>query len=71
MPDEQSPPTTSGVAKVFYVISMLAALVGGAIGILGSLMANGAPQEAAAAAIGCLIVIGPYVFARGIDKVTR
>jgi RNA polymerase subunit RPABC4/transcription elongation factor Spt4 len=61
----------SGVGKVFYVISMLAALVGSVVGIGGVAAAQGAPQEAAAAAIGCLIVIAPYVFARGVDEITR
>ena len=44
-------PSTSTAAKFFYVVSMLGAVVGGLIGIGGALMANGAPQEAAAAAL--------------------
>jgi hypothetical protein len=59
------------VARVFWVLSLIASLVGGFIGVAGVAAANGAPQEAAAAAMGCLIVIAPYAFARGIDALTR
>jgi hypothetical protein len=61
----------SAIAILFHVISMLCAVVGGSIGLIGVVFSKGAPQEAAAAAIGCLIVIAPYVFARGVDAVTR
>jgi hypothetical protein len=64
-------PRPTGVAKMFWVISLLSACLGGGVGILGSIAANGAPQEAAAAAIGCLIVIAPYTFARAVDELTR
>jgi hypothetical protein len=60
-----------GVATFFWVISMLASILGGLIGVGGSLLANGAPQEAAAAAIGCIVVIAPYVFARAVDELTK
>jgi hypothetical protein len=57
--------------KFFWVIALLASLIGGFIGIVGSLLARSAPQEAAAAAIGCIIVIAPYAFARAMDELTR
>lgn len=56
----------SGVSQLFWIVSLLAGLAGGAIGLLGVFAASGAPQEAAAAAIGCLIAIAPYTFARAI-----
>jgi hypothetical protein len=59
------------VAKLFYAASMLAAVAGGLFGFFTVSTATGAPQEAAGAAIACLIVIAPYVFARGIDAITR
>jgi hypothetical protein len=59
------------VAKFFWVISLIAALLGAGVGFLGFAAANGAPQEAAAAAAGCLVVIAPYVFARAIDELLR
>lgn len=62
---------TSATAILFHAISMLCALVGAAVGLLGAVLAKSAPQQAAAAAIGCLIVIAPYVFARGVDAMTR
>jgi hypothetical protein len=64
-------PRASGVAKFFWVVALIGAIIGGLIGIGGVAMAQGAPQEAAAAAIGCLTVIVPYVFARAIDELTR
>jgi hypothetical protein len=60
-----------GGTKFFWVMSLLASLLGSAIGIGGSFAMNGAPQQAAIAAIGCLIVIAPYVFARAIDELSR
>lgn len=62
---------TPAVAKVFWVLSLLAAIGGGLIGLIGVTLAKSAPQEASAAAIGCLIVIAPYVVARGIQELTR
>lgn len=59
------------LAKIFWVVAMLGALLGGFIGIGGALLASGAPQEAAAAGIGCLVAMVPYVFARSIDELTR
>lgn len=50
---------------------MLAACAGGFVGFITIVGASGAPQEAAGAAIGCLIVIVPYVFARSIDEIIR
>lgn len=59
------------VAKLFWGISLVASILGGLIGLGGVVGASGAPQEAAAAAIGCLIIIAPYAFAKGIDALTR
>src|SRR5690348_8096012 len=68
---QNKPQRTSGLAKIFWVVSLLASIAGGLVGFGGVAAANGAPQEAAAAAIGCLVVIAPYVFARGIEALTR
>jgi hypothetical protein len=59
------------VAKIFWVVSMLAALVAGLFGFVTVTLANGAPQEAAGAAVACLIAIVPYVFARGVQELLR
>jgi hypothetical protein len=60
----------SPLAKFFWVISLLASVAGGAIGTFGFIAANGAPQEAAAAAFGCLIAIAPYVLARSVTALS-
>lgn len=52
-----------------WVLSILASLAGGAFGVLGFLFAKSAPQEASAAAIGCLLVVAPYAIARGVQAI--
>ena len=49
----------SGVAKVFWAVSIVCAVLGGIVGVGGVAAASGARQEASAAAIGCLITIAP------------
>jgi hypothetical protein len=61
----------SRIAQVMWVFTLLTSLGGGAVGAAGVLFANGAPQQAAAAAVGCLIVIAPYAFARAVAELTR
>jgi hypothetical protein len=69
--DKPLPRAKTGAARFFWCVSMLASLAGGAFGFLGFVFANGAPQEAAAAAVGCLLTIGPYCMARAVDELTR
>ena len=75
LPDRSVPATAvarpSGIARFFWFVSLLMAAFGGYVGIMGVITASGAPQEAAAAAIGCLIAIPPYVGARAVDALTR
>lgn len=61
----------SGVARFVWVLAMFAAMIGGGFGFLGFVFANGAPQEASAAAVGSLAVIAPYCFARAVDELLR
>jgi hypothetical protein len=70
-PSIPHPARKTGAARFFWSVSLLTSLLGGLFGFVGMLAANGAPQEAAAAAIGCLIVIAPYVLARAVDELTR
>jgi hypothetical protein len=65
------PKRSRTVAKIFWVISLLAVPLGGFIGFVSIASANGAPQEAAGAAIALLVVIAPYVFARAVDELIR
>lgn len=59
------------IARTFWVCALLGAVGGGFVGYMSVVMASGAPQEAAGAAIGCLIAVVPYVFARAVDELTR
>ncbi len=61
-------PPRSAISKLFWVISLLASAAGVLTGLGGVAAAAGAPQEAAAAAIACLVVIGPYAFARASTR---
>jgi hypothetical protein len=61
----------SGAARFFWVVSMAASVVAVVFGVGGVASANGAPQEAAVAAIACLIAIAPYCMARAVDELTR
>jgi DNA-binding transcriptional LysR family regulator len=44
------------------------AVVGGVLAFGGIVTATGAPQQAAAASMGCVIAIVPYVFARAVSE---
>ena len=59
------------LAKLVWVGALIGAIIGASIGVGGVAVANGAPQEASAAAIGCLVVIASYAFARAVDELTR
>jgi hypothetical protein len=54
---------------LLWILVALAALAGGAIVFVGVSAARGAPQEAAAAAIGIALAVIPYVFARAIGGI--
>jgi predicted nucleic acid-binding Zn ribbon protein len=59
------------VARLFWILPLLAVPVSVFIAYVGIVGANGAPQEAAAAGIACFICIAPYVLARTIDELIR
>lgn len=59
------------IAKLFWFLSFLSAIVGVYFGFIGFETSQGAPQQAAAAALGCLIAIGPYILARSVDGIAR
>jgi len=59
------------VAKIIWAIAMLCSLAGGFFGIMDYANATSAPQQAAAAAIGCLIAVAPYTFARAVEALSN
>ncbi|WP_316979899.1 hypothetical protein [Shumkonia mesophila] len=56
--------------KFCYAMALLGSLVGTFFLIEALLGAKGAPQQAAAAAIGIAFAVLPYVFARCVEKMT-
>ncbi|RRN54971.1 hypothetical protein EIM48_11970 [Pseudoxanthomonas sp. SGNA-20] len=54
----------------FWVIAMLSCVLAGLILVLGVATANGAPQEAAFAAIAVGVAVIPYCFARAISEIS-
>ncbi len=68
---EAAPTGAKGLAKFFYAMSVLSALLGGAFGSLEYLLATSAPQQGAAAAMACASAIVPYVIARSLDGLDR
>lgn len=59
------------IAKIVWSISLLCSLAGGVMGLMDFSRATSAPQQAAAAAFGCLISIAPYTFAKAVDAISR
>jgi hypothetical protein len=57
------------VLKFLWILSVLGALFGGFTLISGIASANGAPQEAAAAAIAAGMAVIPYCLARAASEV--
>lgn len=53
--------------KFLWVVTLLAALVAGAVLALTVLLATGAPQQAAGAAIAVAVAVIPYVLARAAE----
>jgi hypothetical protein len=54
----------------FWIITILACIVAGFLFVVTVSQSNGAPQEAAGAAMACALAIIPYVFARAIEKLS-
>jgi hypothetical protein len=64
-------PGASPIAKVFYVIAAGGSVLGLVDLLNGIANATGAPQQAAAGAMGAAYAVIPYVFARAVDECTR
>lgn len=59
------------LVRVFWVLALLADAFAVFVVYTGMMQANGAPQEAAIAALGCFIAIAPYVLARAVEEISR
>lgn len=59
------------IVTVFWIIALLADAFAVFVVYVGMTQANGAPQEASVAALGCFIAIAPYVFARAVEEIGR
>ena len=57
-------------AKFFWVIAIIGAVLGGLQLFASMPTPNGAPQQAAGAAMGCAMAIVPYVIARAVEELT-
>jgi hypothetical protein len=57
--------------KIGSVLTILGSCIGALILIVGFLGANGAPQEAAAGAVGAAFAVVPYCFARALSELSR
>jgi hypothetical protein len=56
------------MARVSWMLALIGSLLGGLTFLGGTVAANGAPQEAAAAGMGLAFAVIPYVFARAIGE---
>lgn len=56
--------------KVFWGVSLLMSVAGALVAYTGIAAANGAPQEAASAAMGLAIAVIPYCFSRAATEMT-
>jgi formate/nitrite transporter FocA (FNT family) len=54
-----------------WLITILGALFGALLFAQSFTSANGAPQQAAGAAMACAAAVLPYVFARAIEKISQ
>lgn len=55
-------------ARFCWLLTAIGACLGGFTVFVGVISANGAPQEAAASALGCAMAIIPYAFARAVSE---
>jgi magnesium-transporting ATPase (P-type) len=57
--------------KILWVLTIIGSVIGGLIVLGGVLGASGAPQEAAAAAIGVACAVIPYCLARAVSEIGK
>jgi hypothetical protein len=57
--------------EILWALTILGSLLGAFIAVTGVMNANGAPQEAAAAAMGVACAVIPYCLARAVAEITK
>lgn len=57
--------------KLLWILTIVGSVLGAGIVLLGMSTAKGAPQEAAAAAIGIGFAVIPYCLARAVSEMKR
>ena len=60
-----------GFLKLAWIASLLGGMTAAMIGYIALYVAEGAPQQTAAAAIACLVAVAPYVIARSVQELAR
>jgi formate/nitrite transporter FocA (FNT family) len=56
---------------ILWIIVIIGAILGALVVFLGILSSSGAPQEAAAAAIGVSLAVIPYCLARAVLEIKK
>lgn len=59
------------MTKILWVLTAIGSILGGLVTLIGVTEANGAPQEAAAAAIGIALAVIPYCLARAVSEASK
>lgn len=59
------------LSSVFWALTILGSIIGGVNFFTGVAAANGAPQEAAAAAMSLAWVVLPYCCARAVSEIGK
>jgi sugar phosphate permease len=57
--------------SVLWVLTIIGSLIGGLVTFGGVVAATGAPQEAAAAAMGVACAVIPYCLARAVSEIGK
>lgn len=57
--------------KFLWILTAIGSVLGGLVALIGVTAANGAPQEAAAAAMGIAFAVIPYCLARAASEMEK
>lgn len=59
------------MARAMFILTIIGALLGAVVLVIGVAGASGAPQEAAAAAIAVALAVIPYCLARAAEALSK